>query len=177
MSLDAVLKPGGDFLQWAKGLHLPCCTLVACALVEARWGAPDVRSVDAYFQLCGRDWWDDMNVVDGDRPWSVLGATRRVSETCRMYFDTNVKRLAPPLPEGWSVVQRWRGLNGASTPDPSDDMFVPGASGHTYLAHRDGDVVRIVQSSASRGLRDTLGTWSGSAGLDGFSVGVAHIEL
>lgn len=80
---------------------------------------------------------------------------------------------APPLTLGrWHVVQRWRGLRMGGV-GLDDDRVVHGAAGHTYLAyadHRGG--VRIVQSSESRGYRDTTGTWTGTAGLDGYSVAV-----
>jgi len=54
---------------------------------------------------------------------------------------------------------------------------IPGRStGHTYLAHMDQEGrVRILQSSEAQGYRDTVGTWTGDAGLAGYSVGVCYL--
>ena len=56
-----------------------------------------------------------------------------------------------------------------------DDEVVNGSYGHTYLAYADENEegkVTIVQSSIKKGYRINTGTWEGSAGLKGFSVGV-----
>lgn len=177
IDLTSVLAPNSDFTRWAKTQNLPCCTFVAAAIAEARWGAPMERSVAAYSRLPGNlQWWRDMNVWDGERPWSAVDRARdSVSSTGFSRFDTRVKDLAPPLDDGWTLVQRWRGLDGQETQSPDDDSFVNGASGHTYLVFKSGTSVRVVQSSVSKGYRDSTGTWTGSAGLDGYSVGITHL--
>jgi hypothetical protein len=82
---------------------------------------------------------------------------------------------APQLTRGrWHIVQRWRGLDLGDGVGPQDDEVIDGATGHTYWAHMDAaGSVTIVQSSTSLGLRVTEGgSWVGTAGLDGYSVGV-----
>ena len=64
-----------------------------------------------------------------------------------------------------------------------DDTVVNGSYGHTYLAfaEEEGDGVTIIQSSIKKGYRVNEGTWTGNAGLKGFSVGVltlpAEVEV
>tara|TARA_R100000234_G_scaffold18051_1_gene10045 strand:+ start:581 stop:1108 length:528 start_codon:yes stop_codon:yes gene_type:complete len=162
--------------ELAQEEDLPCCTLVALALLEGL-GTP-IDSVDDGVQAGGLDWWKKANVWDAEEPWSALYAARDVTGgTARIRIEI-VKDQAPHLKVGrWSVIQRWRRLDDGDDPGPDDDKVVPGQStGHTYLAHMSSNgECRIVQSSVSKGYRDTMGTWRGNAGLTGYTVGVVTL--
>ena len=154
---------------------LPCCTLVALALLEGEGN--EITSVDDGVRVGGLDWWSRANVWSPDAPWSALDAARELTggTDARILL---VRDVAPPLRPGrWHVVQRWRHLGDGGAPGVADDTVVPGKStGHTYVAWMGEDRrVRIVQSSTARGYRDTWGTWEGDAGLSGYAVGVVYL--
>ena len=158
-----------------KGNGLPCCTFVALALLEAE--GHQIDAIEDGPKASGLAWWRQANVWDGSEPWSALRAAEVMSRSAslRIMF---VGELAPPLKPGrWHVVQRWKGLDLGDDPGPGDDRVIAGRStGHTYLAHMDqSGRARIVQSSVAHGYRDTVGTWSGDAGLAGYSVGVCYL--
>ena len=158
-----------------KGNGLPCCTFVALALLEAE--GHQIDAIEDGPKASGLAWWRQANVWDGSEPWSALRAAEVMSKSAslRIMF---VGELAPPLKPGrWHVVQRWKGLDLGDDPGPGDDRVIAGRStGHTYLAHMDhSGRARIVQSSVAHGYRDTVGTWSGDAGLAGYSVGVCYL--
>jgi len=158
-----------------KGNGLPCCTFVALALLEAE--GHQIDTIEDGPKASGLAWWRQANVWDGSEPWSALRAAEVMSRSAslRIMF---VGELAPPLKPGrWHVVQRWKGLDLGDDPGPGDDRVIAGRStGHTYLAHMDqSGRARIVQSSVAHGYRDTVGTWSGDAGLAGYSVGVCYL--
>lgn len=168
--------------ELAQRERLPCCTFVALALLEAE--GHEINQIADGPKVSGMAWWRKANVWDGDRPWSALRAAEIMARapSIRIGF---VKDTAPPLKPGrWSVVQRWKNLDSGEDPGPEDDRVIPGQStGHTYLAHMDDQGrVRIVQSSEAKGYRDTdaddpdgFPTWTGSAGLSGYSVGVCYL--
>ena len=158
----------------AQRENLPCCTFVALALLEST-GAT-INSVQDGINAGGLSWWKRANVWELDAPWSALSAARDLLGGSSMKHVENVgpNALAPELTSGrWHVIQRWKRLDEGESAGPHDDTVTPGVStGHTYLAYCEGAVVRIVQSSVSRGYRDTQGSWEGTAGLDGYAVGV-----
>ena len=161
--------------ELAQRERLPCCTFVALALLEAE--GHEINAIEDGPKASGLAGGRQANVWDGDEPWSALLAAEVLTKapSIRIRF---VKDQAPPLKPGrWHVVQRWRNLDAGDEPGPEDDRVIPGRStGHTYLAHMDEDgQARIVQSSEARGYRDTTGTWSGAAGLRGYSVGVCYL--
>jgi len=154
---------------------LPCCTLVALALLEGE--GHEIDSVDDGVRAAGLDWWSRANVWSGDAPWSALDAAGELTggSDARILL---VRDVAPPLRPGrWHVVQRWRHLAEDGAPGVEDDTVAPGVStGHTYLAWMDEDRrVRTVQSSTARGYRDSWGEWTGDAGLSGYAVGVVYL--
>lgn len=169
-------------LELAKRERLPCCTFVALALLENE--GHEINEIADGPKAAGSSWWSQANVWSLEQPWSALRAAESMSgaTSIRVRF---VKDVAPPLRAGrWHVVQRWKGLDHGDEPWPGDDQVVPGrSSGHTYLAHMDErGRVRIVQSSEAQGYRDTdetdpegWPTWSGAAGLSGYSVGVCYL--
>jgi hypothetical protein len=168
----------------ARDENLPCCTLVACVLLEQAGHHPDPASVDAYAAE-GTLYWRDANVWSREAPWSALTAARRLFGGRWAYvssvgkrpdpFATSYVQPAPTLTRGrWHCIQRWRGLKLGENEGPADDTVIDGAGGHTYLVYMDANgACTVLQSSAALGLRlDTGGTWVGTAGLDGYSVGV-----
>ena len=151
----------------AQAENLPCCTFVALAVLEGDGAA--ISSVRAR----GMDWWTRANVWDVGSPWRALDAAKEVFGGYIRHVPMVGPTAAPELTPGrWHIVQRWRFLD-QGAPGPEDDTVLPGHStGHTYLAYREGAQVRIVQSSVSKGYRDTEGSWEGTAGLDGYTVSV-----
>lgn len=156
----------------AAAERLPCCTYVALWLLER--AGHEVGSVVAGLRAGGRDWWDKANVLDPAEPWSAIAAARELHGGTTAYRVVAPGRGAPVLTEGrWHVVQRWRGLSGADTETLDDDQATGSSRGHAYLAYGlPGRQARIVQSSTSAGYRDTVGDWTGTAGLDGYTVAV-----
>jgi hypothetical protein len=105
---------------------LPCCTLVALALLEGEGN--EIRSIDDGVRVGGLDWWGRANVWSGDAPWSALDAARELTggTDARILL---VRDVAPPLRPGrWHVVQRWRHLGDGGKPGVEDDTVVPGKS-------------------------------------------------
>lgn len=155
-----------------KGDGLPCCTLVALTLLEA--DGHQIDSIDDGPKASGLDWWRRANVWDIEHPWSALDAAKELFGGCIEHVPEVGPSPAPELTSGrWHVIQRWKRLNRGAASGPDDDTVKPGTStGHTYLAYCEGAQVRIVQSSVSKGYRDTEGSWEGTAGLDGYSVSV-----
>jgi hypothetical protein len=156
---------------------LPCCTLVAMVL-RAWVDAEPALTPDAAARR-DRVWWAASQVQDRSAPWSSAYAASRLLNG-RVELAPAIGRMndtPPPLTVGrWHVIQRWRGLDGGASAGPEDDCVVPGASGHTYLAHLAADgTVTIVQSSVDRGYRVSTGTWTGTAGLDGYDVAVVTL--
>jgi len=168
----------------ARRERLPCCTFVALALLEAE--GHQIEAISDGPKASGLAWWQQANVWDPEEPWSALLAAQSMTggSGLRVIF---VGDVAPPLKAGrWHVVQRWKGLDVGADPGPDDDRVIAGRStGHTYFAHMDQrGKVRIVQSSEAKGYRDTQEqdpdgwpTWSGAAGLSGYSVGICYLPL
>ena len=164
-------------LAHLRGPSLPCCTLVAVVL-RAWVDAEPALTVEAAARR-DRAWWARSQVYDRASPWSSAYAALDLAGG-QLEIAKAVGRVArrpPRLTVGrWHVIQRWRGLDDGADPGPGDDSVVPGASGHTYLAHLalDGPVT-IVQSSVSLGYRVSTGAWVGTAGLDGYDVAVVTL--
>ena len=165
--------------QWARRDNLPCCTLVACIIAQLAGRAPVEQSVSAYSGVDAA-WWSRANVWDRSKPWSSVNAARERVGGRWSYEDAvgeGESELvdAPHLTPGrWHVIQRWRGLELGDGDGPQDDRVEDGATGHTYLVYCDTDgSCTVVQSSVAHGLRiDAGGSWSGTAGLDGYAVAV-----
>ena len=164
----------------ARAEALPCCTLVACVLLEQAGHHPDPATVDAY-AAADATYWPDANVWSLETPWSALTAARALLGGQWAYeslvgMRDEVEHVhAPQLTVNrWHVVQRWRGLDLGDGIGPQDDTVIDGATGHTYLVYMDAaHVCTVVQSSTALGLRvDVGGSWLGTAGLDGYAVGV-----
>lgn len=168
-----------DVLAWLRvldgdrvassGVGMPCCTMVALWLLAVRLGVvPDgVVTYDHAKDwgarcVVSRGWWQRANVWDPRSPWSALTAAEEL--TGGRYVAHRLVSTSMPAPEltpgRWHVIQRWR--------DPGRVL-----GGHTYLVWApldDGDVV-VVQSSEAKRLRVSPGSWDGTAGLVGYSVG------
>jgi len=180
------IEEGTPLGTLARGEALPCCTLVACMMLEQAGYHPDPATVDAYAAPLRDAYWAPANVWSREAPWSALTAARDLLGGHWAYEglvgeraddDGNTAELvnAPRLTPGrWHVVQRWRGLELGVGVGPSDDEVIDGATGHTYLVYVDAaGACTVVQSRTALGLRvSTGGTWVGTAGLDGYSVGV-----
>ena len=149
------LRAGGPLNQIATKENLPCCTLCAMWCLDVA----DNICESSVTRYAGQDleWWKRANVYERDKPWSALEAIKEKLggeiEYCSMVEDE-----APPL-------------------TPGDDEVVNGSYGHTYLAYHltdnlNASSIKIIQSSIKKGYRLDEGTWEGSAGLKGFSVGV-----
>ena len=113
-------------------------------------------TVAAYAQL-NPGYFGPANIRDLNQPWSSLDAAKSlVGGGARIYQDVvNTENPAPDLPQGWSVIQRWKNISLGEPGNPNDDT-VPssGASGHTYLAFKDSSgSVTIYESSTSKGWR------------------------
>ena len=158
--------------QWKRSEPLPCCTFVAAWVLERATGKP-CGSIDAGVELGGLDWWSRANVYDGDAPWSAIeAACALLGGSPDFVVGVGPDQAAPPLTPGRvHIVQRWRKLDQGAEPGRQDDRVEKGSTGHTYLAFsKRGGRVTIQQSSISVGFRASAGTWSGSAGLDGYDV-------
>jgi len=169
------LRAGGPLNQIATKENLPCCTLCAMWCLDVA----DNICESSVTRYAGQDleWWKRANVYERDKPWSALEAIKEKLggeiEYCSMVEDE-----APPLTPGrWHVIQRWRKLELNDKEIMEDDEVVNGSYGHTYLAYHltdnlNASSIKIIQSSIKKGYRLDEGTWEGSAGLKGFSVGV-----
>lgn len=123
------------------------------------------------------EWWNEANVVNPAQPWSALTAAQELLGGTLQYVEkVSSDAHAPQLTPGhWHVIQRWKYLD-VGDDGIEDDVFVNGAKGHTYLAYAsETGTVTIVQSSVAKGFRVNDGTWEGTAGLDGWSVGVVTL--
>lgn len=170
--------------QSDPSLRLPCSELVA------RWVAscidPTVDPVapdwdtgpgrDAAVRAVGVDAWRGL-VVSGGDVWSCPDTAARLLGGRLAWYPSVTRDTVVRLGRGVHVVQRWRGLAGAATSSTSDDAVRAGASGHAYLVCREGGAVWVFQSSTSRGVRCTSGTWEGAAGLEGYAVRVASLSV
>jgi hypothetical protein len=159
----------------ARRVNLPCCSLIAAVEHEMVGRSPRVCSLDGYASL-DREFWRLANIVDPADPWSSLSAS---GGWMNYQYDVSPERPAPRLRAGrWTKVQRWEGLDLGTTNAADDDRYRKGAKGHTYLVRLNASgSVTIIQSGIKRGLRITTGgSWTGTAGLDGQSVGVLELE-
>lgn len=168
------------------GQRLPCCTFVACWLLEAAGRAPRTGGLGAYKAASkgiSADWWDLANVIDEPGPAEpdAWGLERAVA-LLGLQVDGWPRRATvgrgmwpPPVQLGrWHVVQRWR----ESSLDAQDSLKWDGdrpaakLSGHAYLLFGDAPPgrVRVVQSSEGDGFQDGYGGWYGTAGLEGHRV-------
>lgn len=171
----AILAPDQPLGQLARRVHLPCCSLIAALEHEMAGRSPRVCSLDGYAAL-DPAFWRQANIVDPADPWSSLSAS---GSWVSYQYDVSPERPAPRLRvERWSKVQTWEGLDLGLTNAADDDRFRAGAEGHTIMARLNADgSVTIIQSGVKLGLRITTGgTWTGTAGLDGQSVGVLELE-
>lgn len=159
---------------------LPCCSLVAAWVMVLAGLAParDAGSLRAW-RLVDAAWWARANLwLRPDlQPWDGLVALLELVGGEILVEEDVALRGAPRLSLGWNAVQRFR-LEDADRDgewDPWDDDD----GGHAYLAHLgpDGEVV-IVQSSVELGLRVSYGgSWTGTAGLTGYRVGVLALGM
>ena len=167
-----VLDKGTSIYSISRSQNLPCCTLVAMWVLDIAHGV-EANHVSAYASY-DHKWWERANVYDGEKPWSAIGAAKDKLGGEFSYVETVSKDTTAPVltPGRWHIVQRWRRLD-TGDDGLEDDRFQNGATGHTYLAFaHDKENVTIIQSSISKGYRKNDGVWSGTAGLDGYSVSV-----
>jgi hypothetical protein len=159
----------------ARRVNLPCCSLIAALELEMAGRSPRGRSLDGYASL-DPAFWQAANIVDPADPWSSLSAS---GSWVSYVYDVSRENPAPRIRSGmWTKVQRWKGLDLGTTNAADDDRYRTGAKGHTYLVRLNASgSVTIIQSGVKRGLRITTGgSWTGTAGLDGQSVGVLELE-
>jgi hypothetical protein len=162
-----------------KGNGLPCCSFVAAwsLVVAGMVGediAPELRSwarlAPSYWSLAnitsfGSDEINEVLLSEADtREWDSLEAALRLLGGRRsLPVVVCASQPAPELQAGrWHIVQRWKWK---------------ALTGHTYLvkADQEGDGCVVVQSSVRLGARTDEGTWSGTAGLSGYWVGVVTL--
>jgi hypothetical protein len=136
-------------------------------------------TVAAYEQL-NPGYFAPANVRDVNQPWSALDAAKSlVGGGARIYQDVvNTENPAPDLPQGWSVIQRWKNISLGDPGNPDDDT-VPssGASGHTYLAFKDSSgSVTIYESSTSNGWRVSPNKdWKSD--VNNYGIGIQPINI
>jgi len=172
-----------------KGLlaqRLPCCTFVACWLLEVAERAPRTGGVSAY-KVASKGitsgWWNLANVIDEPGPaepdaWGLERAVALLGLQLHGWpRRATVGRGAwpPPVQLGrWHVVQRWSqaSLDAQDALRWDGDRPAAKLAGHAYLLLGESPPsrVRVVQSSEAEGYRDTCGGWHGTAGLDGYRV-------
>ena len=167
-------------IESAPSIRMPCCVLVARWVVSqldptvdpvaADWAADVGRCVS----IVGLDAWRGL-VVSGDDVWSCPDTAARLLGGRVAWYPSVSPSTSVQLGQGVHVVQRWRGLEGSDTAAAGDDSFRPGASGHAYLVEREGDAVRVVQSSTAAGVRSSLGSWRRDGWLSGYAVRVASV--
>lgn len=166
LSGASLLTKNNRFGAQLRTINFPCSAMVAAWLHAVRGGMADTiqgwHDLDPIF-------WALMNVWEGCPPWSgVATAYLSVGSDLQVFGRVDKNNPAPELRDQcWHVVQRW-GVLGDDREDWED--------GHCYLVWRDGDRVVVHESDSVQGYRVTEGTWSGTAGLDGYSVGVAYLK-
>ena len=180
---EALFEPSHPFGALIRARRLPCCTMTAVWLTildEDRElvVAPDLLSISHAARACklamGPQWWADSQVMDAARPWSALDAAIKLGG-CIIAPRLVTSTVSAPamVPGRWHLVQRWTGLHASAQVvfDPGGD---PVSRGHTYLVRANaGGRVMVYQSSETMGFRATAGSWRGTWGLAGCTVGVA----
>jgi len=112
--------------------------------------SPADASDDYSWRSLDKSLWDAVNITDHSQPWSGIPAVQKVFggvvAQVKGLTTSNVPRLTPGL---WHFVQRW-------------DWSASPPKGHAYFVRALPDgTFRIVQSSLSRGFRDTIeSTWT-----------------
>jgi len=157
-TLADVLAPAGIVplvaSAWPKPNGMPCCSMVAMAILAANDRAPDESphglpvGLGAWRRASPQGWWEMANIWEGQHPWSSLDAAQHFYPGGELRIQESGRHPLPALTPGrWHVVQDWRlDLRG----------------GHTYLVHLaasgepyyGGTAMRLVQSSVAQGYRD-----------------------
>ncbi len=129
------------------GEGMPCSVLVARVLRRLT-GDDSPRYFD------GSEWWQDVNVWDPARPWSMIDAVEAMEPHLERTYPGRVEwngvlsyEEELPTPQDWFAVQGWREL-----PDP--ELGISG-SGHQVLLRwvRPLQEVEVIHSSEELGLR------------------------
>lgn len=156
-SVLATLHDRAPLGQLARRRRLPCCSLVRAVCLEVAGLRPRPASLDGYASVDPE--WRLANAWEGYDRWGAVTAGARLLGG-KVVGPVEVTDTAPELPSGvWVVWQRW------------------GRDGHTQLLRCEPDgTVTVVQSDVEHGLRiHTGGTWTGDAGLSGYTVAYATL--
>jgi hypothetical protein len=167
MTILGSIDEGTPLGELARAQALPCCSLVACILLEQAGYHPDPATLDAYADA-DPVYWPPANVWSRDAPWSALTAARALLRGRWAYESLVGEREgaelvhAPQLTPGrWHVVQRWRGLELGEGIGPQDDevidgyrrrdrAYLSGVHGRGALVHR-GSIQHRARAARQRG--------------------------
>lgn len=122
MTRDPITHAAARFRGWLYGgldvarSRVDCCSMLGLVVAEAYGLAyePDARS----------DWWRDVCVYDGSRPWSMLDALHHSPGGWLQRPRHGPDR---PEPGRWHAVQGWQSLTGYG------GGVAPGDRGHQLL--------------------------------------------
>lgn len=97
--MDAYLRALAHFRNWTYGnlnraeARIECCALTALVIEQALKFAKDSA------------WWDDMMIMDAERPWSPVTGTAK-----RLRAEAVLPSTGPNWPpaDRWLLIQGWR---------------------------------------------------------------------
>lgn len=144
---------------------LPCCSLVAAWVLTLLDEQPDLD--DAHKQAAwasDRALWARLNLWEGYNRFENIDAAQELLGGSVEFISMMPGKDAPKLTQNrWHIIQRWKE-----------------SKGHNYLVYsKEFDVnlnnAIVVQSDEQKGFRVSEGTWSKSAGLEGYDVAVLHL--
>ena len=96
------------------------------------------------------------------QPWSALDVAAEMHGpgSRRISLGPVSDEVPPPeLEEGWSLVQRWRGIIQGDSSDYNDDILGSNIRGHSYVVFKEGSKVTAYESAQSYGFRTPIIVW------------------
>jgi hypothetical protein len=131
VAADTVQEDGPWTIGTTTFHRLPCCVFTGLTLQAWAGVSPD----DPYWGTSS-EWWADLNIWDGERPWSPIQAASALGD-----------EVDEPQIGRWHLVQLWKGAE--------DGTVDAGDRGHQVLMLRltTTGLVLVVDSTESRGFR------------------------